>query len=154
LDRNTVIVLLADHGDMLGERGLWYKMSFYEPACRIPLIVHAPGRFQPRRVAGSASLVDLLPTLAALPNDGGEPEYAARIDGQDLLPALAGREVRDEVFGEYLAEGAIAPIVMIRRGRHKFVHSAVDPDQLYDLVADPDERVNLADQVQQAAIVA
>jgi choline-sulfatase len=41
LDRNTVIIVLADHGDMLGERGLWYKMSFYEPACRIPLIVHA-----------------------------------------------------------------------------------------------------------------
>ena len=41
---DTVVLLLADHGDMLGERGLWYKMSFFEPACRIPLIVHAPGR--------------------------------------------------------------------------------------------------------------
>ena len=48
---NTVVMLLADHGDMLGERGLWYKMSFFEPACRIPLIVHAPGRFAARRVA-------------------------------------------------------------------------------------------------------
>ena len=42
---DTIVVLLADHGDMLGERGLWYKMSFFEPACRIPLIVHAPRRF-------------------------------------------------------------------------------------------------------------
>ena len=90
LDRNTVIVVLADHGDMLGERGLWYKMNFYEPACRIPLIVHAPGRFSPRRVAGSASLLDLLPTFAALANNGAEPEYAAPIDGRNLLPALAG----------------------------------------------------------------
>ena len=149
LDRNTVIMVIADHGDMLGERGLWYKMNFYEPACRIPLIVHAPGRFSPRRVAGSASLLDLLPTFAALGNHGQEPEYAAPLDGRNLLPALQGREVRDEVIGEYLGEGAIAPIVMIRRGRHKFVHSPVDPDQLYDVAADPDERVNLAGQAGQ-----
>jgi choline-sulfatase len=154
LDRNTVVMLLADHGDMLGERGLWYKMCFYEPACRIPLIVHAPGRFSPRRVAGSASLLDLLPTFAALAHDGKEPQYAAPIGGTSLLPALEGGEVRDEVIGEYLAEGAIAPVVMIRRGRYKFVHSPVDPDQLYDVAADPDERINLAAQPGQAGLVA
>lgn len=154
LNRNTVIMVIADHGDMLGERGLWYKMSFFEPACRIPLIVHAPGRFRPRRVAGSASLIDLLPTFAALANDGSEPEYAAPVDGKSLLPALEGRGARDEVIGEYLAEGAIAPIVMIRRGHYKFVHCPVDPDQLYDLVADPEERVNLAGQADRASIVA
>jgi choline-sulfatase len=154
LDRNTVIVVLADHGDMLGERGLWYKMNFFEPACRIPLIVHAPGRFSARRVTGSASLLDLLPTFAALANNGREPEYAAPIGGRNLLPAIEGREARDEVIGEYLAEGAIAPIVMIRRGRYKFVHSPVDPDQLYDIAADPDERVNLAGHANQAAAVA
>ena len=153
LSRNTVIMLLADHGDMLGERGLWYKMNFYEPACRIPLIVHAPGRFEPGRVAGSASLVDLLPTFAALANKGVEPEYAAPIDGKSLLPALKGSEAHDEVLGEYLAEGAVAPIVMIRRGRYKFVHCPVDPDQLYDVGADPDERVNLAGHADSASLV-
>jgi choline-sulfatase len=154
LDQDTVVIVLADHGEMLGERGLWYKMNFYEPACRIPLIVHAPSRFRPRRVAGSASLVDLLPTLAALANNGSEPAYAARIDGRNLLPVLQGGETHDEVIGEYLAEGAIAPIVMIRRGRYKFVHSPLDPDQLYDLVADPDERVNLAIHSDRAAMLA
>ncbi|HZO21501.1 MAG TPA: choline-sulfatase [Steroidobacteraceae bacterium] len=147
LDRNTVTVLLADHGDMLGERGLWYKMSFYEGACRIPLIVHAPGRFAPRRVTAVASLLDLLPTFAALANGGAEPAYAAPIDGHNLLPQLAANAPERnaaEVVGEYLAEGAIAPIIMIRRGRHKYVHSPADPDQLYDLESDPDERKNLA----------
>jgi choline-sulfatase len=155
LDQDTVVIVLADHGDMLGERGLWYKMSFYEPACRIPLIVHAPKRFEPRRVSGSASLVDLLPTLAALAYNGAEPAYAARIDGRNLLPVLQGKEdAHDEAIGEYLAEGAIAPIVMIRRGRHKFVHCPVDPDQLYDLVEDPDERVNLAARPDNATLIA
>ena len=149
---NTVVLLIADHGDMLGERGLWYKMSFFEPACRIPLIVHAPARFAPRRVANSASLVDLLPTLCELA-DAAPAGYATPLDGESLVPQLAGDAGRDEVIGEYLAEGAIAPVVMIKRGRYKFVHSPADPDQLYDLLADPDEVRNLATSSQHAARV-
>jgi choline-sulfatase len=151
---NTIVMLFADHGDMLGERGLWYKMNFYEPACRIPLIVHAPGRFAPHRVAESASLLDLLPTLAEIANGGTAPSYAASVDGRSLLPALQGGRGPGEVIGEYLAEGAIAPIVMIRRGRHKFVHCPADPDQLYDLATDPDERTNLAARPDAQALVA
>jgi choline-sulfatase len=144
---DTIVLLLADHGDMLGERGLWYKMNFFEPACRIPLIVHSPPRFGARRVASSASLVDILPTLCELA--GGSPRgYATPLDGVSLVPQLKGAGGaaggRDEVIGEYLAEGAIAPLVMIKRGRYKFVHSPVDPDQLYDLADDPDELRNLS----------
>jgi choline-sulfatase len=144
LDEDTIVVLLADHGDMLGERGLWYKMTFFEGAARVPLIVSAPRRFAPRRVAGSVSLIDILPTLVELAHDGAAPSYAAPLDGRSLLPHLAGTGGHDEAIGEYLAEGALAPLVMIRRGRHKFVHSPGDPDQLYDLAADRDERRNLA----------
>ena len=154
LDANTVIMVLADHGDMLGERGLWYKMNFFENACRIPLIVHAPERFVPHRVSGSASLLDILPTLVDLASEGEATAYSAPIDGRSLLPALQGGAVPGEVVGEYLAEGAIAPIVMIRRGHYKFVHSAADPNQLYDLMEDPDERVNLSSRADCAAIVA
>jgi choline-sulfatase len=146
LDDDTIVVVLADHGDMLGERGLWYKMSFFEGATRVPLIVSAPGRFRPRRVAASVSLVDLLPTLVELAGDGAPVQpYAAPLDGRSLLPHLSGTGGHDEVIGEYTAEGAIAPLVMIRRGRQKFIHTPSDPDQLYDLAADPDELVNLAD---------
>jgi choline-sulfatase len=136
-------MLIADHGDMLGERGLWYKMSFFEPACRIPLIVHAPGRFAACRVAESASLVDMAPTLCELAG-GSIVDYPAPLDGRSLAAQLAGAAGSGEVIGEYLAEGAIAPLVMIKRGRYKFVHSPADPDQLYDLIEDPDELRNLA----------
>jgi choline-sulfatase len=159
LEANTIVIVLADHGDMLGERGLWFKMNFFEGAARIPLIMHAPGRFTPRRVAGHASLVDLLPTLVALGTDGRATDFAAPFDGRSLVPQLEGRAGADqaaagEVIGEYLAEGAIAPIVMIRRERYKFVHSPADPDQLYDLVADPQELVNVAGRADQASMVA
>jgi choline-sulfatase len=149
---NTIVLLFADHGDMLGERGLWYKMNFFEPACRIPFIVHAPGRFVARRVRESASLVDLLPTLCDLAGAAPE-EFATPLDGRSLLPALHGAAGPDEVIGEYLAEGAIAPLVMVRRGRYKFVHSPVDPDQIYDLADDPDELRNLAGEPPHAALV-
>ena len=148
---DTIVLLLADHGDMLGERGLWYKMSFFEPACRIPLIVHSPLRFAAHRVPGSASLIDLLPTLCDLAGDN--TAFASPLDGHSLLAQLQGAPGRDEVIGEYLAEGAIAPLVMIKRGRYKFVHSPADPDQLYDLIADPDEIDNLAASAQHAARV-
>ncbi len=150
LGDDTVVIVLADHGDMLGERGLWYKMSYFEPACRIPFIVHAPGRYRPGRAAAPASLLDVLPTLCEL---GGATTFADPPDGRSLLAELGGAAAAGEVIGEYLAEGAIAPVVMIRRGRHKFIHSPVDPDQLYDLGADPDERVNLAASPAHAADV-
>jgi choline-sulfatase len=76
--------------------------------------------------------------------------YATPLDGSSLTPQLAGGAGKDEVIGEYLAEGAIAPLVMIKRGRYKFVHSPVDPDQLYDLLEDPDELQNLAAAPQHA----
>jgi choline-sulfatase len=151
---DTIIVLLSDHGEMLGERGLWFKMNFFEPSCRIPLVVYAPREFGARRVSASVSVVDLLPTLVELAHDGAAPEYATPLDGRSLIPHLQGTGGHDEVIGEYLAEGAIAPIVMIRRRAEKFIHSPVDPDQLYDLAQDPDELVNQAGSATAAGAVA
>ena len=70
------------------------------------------------------------------------------------MPHLLGRQGgHDEAIGEYLAEGAIAPIVMLRRGRFKFIHTPADPDQLYDVAADPLERENLASRSEYASQV-
>ena len=63
-----------------------------------------------------------------------------RTDGTSLVSLLGGdHDPSRVVLGEYLAEGAIAPIFMVRKGRHKFVRCDADPDQLYDLVDDPNE---------------
>lgn len=139
---NTIVIVTSDHGEMLGERGLWYKMHFFEGASRVPLIVHAPQHFAPRRVAQSVSLVDLLPTLAEVGHASTAPTDT--LAGRSLLPHLRGQPGHDEVLGEYLGEGALAPIVMVRRAQYKYIHSPADPDLLFDLRADPDELHNLA----------
>lgn len=150
---DTIVIFTSDHGDMLGERGLWFKMSFFEGAARIPFIVHAPNRYAAQRVATHASLVDLVPTLAEIAT-GESFKPVVPIEGQSLLPALQGKAIRDEVIGEFMGEASIAPIIMLRRGAHKFIHCPVDPDQLFDLELDPLERVNLAHDPKYASVVA
>jgi choline-sulfatase len=145
LDDDTIVVFTADHGEMLGERGLWFKMAFFEHAARVPLIVRLP-RGHARagaRVAEAVSLLDLAPTVIDLA--GLDPPAPGETDGTSLAPLLRGDGGRDApVLAEYLAEGVSAPAVMVRRGRHKYIRCPGDPDLLYDLGADPHERHDLA----------
>lgn len=143
LREDTIVLFSSDHGDMLGERGLWFKMTFFEDSARVPLVVHAPDRFAPARVRGPVTLLDLLPTLVDL--SGGEAE-------RSLVPLLRGETGEPgAVACEYLAEGTRAPAVMLREGNLKYVHCPDDPDLLFDLGADPLELENLAPGHREAA---
>ena len=144
---DTIVMFVSDHGDFLGEHGLFFKMSFREHASRVPLIVHAPGRFAPRLVRQPVSLVDVLPTLADLARPGLSNRLARPVDGRSLVPLLEGapEEADATILGEYVAECVPAPMVMTRRGRWKFVHVPGDPDQLFDLESDPLELTNCAE---------
>ena len=144
LDENTVVVFASDHGDMMGERGLYYKKTFFEWAVRVPLIVHAPGRFAPGRVDAPVTLLDLLPTFHEL--GGGASGDILETDGTSLVPALHGDPMPDRIVaGEFLAEGVFDPTFMLRNDRYKLFYSEVDPPILYDLHDDPTEMTNLAD---------
>ncbi|MCA3555819.1 choline-sulfatase [Aestuariivirga sp.] len=142
---DTAIVFTSDHGDFLGERGLWYKMSYLEPSAHVPMLVWNPKRFKARRVKEPVTLADILPTLVDIGNEG-ETKLARTVDGRSLHPLLTGAPENPEAtaWGEYLAEGAIAPMYMLRRGPWKFIHSPADPDQLYNLEDDPGEIRNIA----------
>lgn len=154
LSENTIVIFTSDHGEMLGERGLWYKMSFFEWSARVPLIFHAPTHFRPRRLAGHVSLVDLLPTLVELAAD--DVVIADQQDGRSLAPLLRGDDdilAEPIILGELLSEGAIAPLLMIRQGQYKYIYSEPDPEQLYDLENDPHELHNLVAQPDHAALI-
>jgi arylsulfatase A-like enzyme len=99
------------------------------------------------RVSQHVSLVDILPTLVDLAASSAQDlKMVDGKAGQSLLPLLEGNEDQwpNAAVREILCEGALAPCFMIRRGRYKYVYSKPDPDQLYDLESDPDERENLA----------
>jgi choline-sulfatase len=153
LEDQTTVLFCADHGEMLGERGLWYKMSFLEHSARVPLIIRRPGGGAAARVAGPVSLADFAPTvleLAGLPVDA----IAGEGDGVSLAPALGpgGARVDHPVISEYHAEGVQAPSAMVRRGSHKLIVSLEDPDLLYDLAADPSEMHDLSGSTEAAEI--
>jgi choline-sulfatase len=152
LDSDTVVVFTADHGEFLGERGLWYKMSFLEPAARVPLFISGPGLAGGRRVDAPVSLLDLAPTLldVAGVDAGGVPTDGSSLAG---LLGSASSAGRGPVVCEYHAEGVNAPAAMIRSGRHKLIVCGEDPDLLYDLEADPLERSNLAESASGADVV-
>ncbi|WP_050531045.1 choline-sulfatase [Pseudaestuariivita atlantica] len=137
LTDNTVILFTSDHGDFLGERGMWFKKHFYEPSIRVPLMIAGTG-ITSGRCETPVSLVDLLPTFAAL---AGAPA-PDDTDGTDILSLDPDPD--RVICAEYLAEATSAPIVMVRKGAWKYIHSEDDPPLLYNLASDPNETQNLA----------
>ena len=140
---DTIVIFASDHGDMMGERGLYYKKTFFEWAMRVPMIVWAPKRFQPRRIETPVSLLDLLPTFHAL--GGGKTESILEADGVSLVDLFDGGAIEPRlVAGEFLAEGVFEPTFMLRDDRYKLFYSETDPPLLFDLKNDPNELSNLA----------
>ena len=143
---NTIVIVTADHGDMLGERGLWYKMNFFEHSARVPLIIAGP-KIQHQQIQSACSLVDLFPTMVDIAAMDGraKPEYLEPVHGHSLLPHTNGApDQHDEAIGEYCAEMTPYPVFMIRRGRYKYIHCDADQALLFDLKDDPGELNNLA----------
>jgi len=141
---NTAIVFTADHGDMLGEKGMIQKRSFYEWSARIPLIIALPDRTGAGAIVDlPVSLIDVMPTLLDL----AKTPDAGRLDmeGDSLLPLMAGGVDADrQAISEYHAEGVFRACVMVRQGRHKFIFIEDAAPQLFDLETDPGEWTNLA----------
>lgn len=142
---DTAIVFASDHGEMLGERGMWFKKHFFEAALRVPLLLNAPW-IKPQRVRELTSLVDLLPTFMGLATGRTWQSETEPLEGVDLNSLLNGEvgPSRRTVFAEYLAEATPVPIFMVREGRYKLVSSSYDGNLLYDLEADPHERRNVS----------
>ncbi|MCA9174984.1 MAG: sulfatase [Planctomycetales bacterium] len=150
LNRDTIIVLWGDHGFHLGDLGIWTKHTNYEQACRIPLIVVAPGVARPggstRQLAESVDLFPTLAELAGLPRPSGPQP----IDGKSLAPVLRDPEqrVRDHAYHAYPKRKLGRAI---RTDRYRLVEwrdreggPAANEYELYDYATDPLERKNLA----------
>ena len=155
---NTIVVFVSDHGDMVGQFGMVYKLTYcgYDTLMKVPCLVRFPGCVPEGSVNASlASSVDLMPTLLDL----AAVDIPEGVDGQSMADVLRGKSetAREEVFTDLMNRG-----FMLRRGEWKFVlnwkplggdwqvpeaadESGIrDLDELYHLGNDPDEVHNLA----------
>jgi len=140
--QDATILFVSDHGDMLGERGLWFKMSFYEGSSRVPLMISAPD-MEPGRIDTPVSTIDVCPTLCDVAGVSMD-EITQWTTGESLVHLGQGGTRDEPVAMEYAAEASYAPLVSLRYGKWKYNRCALDPDQLFDLDADPHELTNLA----------
>jgi len=155
LSDNTVIVFVADHGEMMGERGMWFKQHFFEWAAKVPLIISAPHKWKPSRVQQNVSLIDLMPTLLDIALDKPFDDYVNDIDGQSLLPSLNGTTdgLKDIAISEFAADGSTGPSRMVKQGPWKLMWLEGVDSLLYNIDDDPDEISNRIDDPDCADIV-
>jgi choline-sulfatase len=142
LEDDTIVMYTTDHGEMLGEHGLWQKMMFYEPSVGVPLMFRVPGMTTPgsrcRTPVSQVSVAATLLELAGVPNPGG-------LDGESLMRDLREpQQLRDTtIYAEYALKSPRAK-GMIRQGDFKYCYYTNDLSELYNLRDDPKEMNNLA----------
>lgn len=137
---NTIIMFTSDHGDMLGDHGLWAKRLFYESSSRVPMIL--VGTAQDQRVQSDAvdsrlvALRDVMPTLLDL----ADITVPAGVEGASMVTGNR----RDRLYGEYSVRADATR--MITDDRYKLIYyPAGNTFQLFDLVDDPDELIDLSE---------
>jgi choline-sulfatase len=150
LENDTIVCYTSDHGDMMGELGLWQKFQFYEGSCGIPLMIRVPGH-----AAGvSHTPVSLISTSATLTGLTGVKELAPN-DGRSLEPLLA-KPASAQVWGPVYAEYGLSspqPKYMVRDGDWKYTYWVHDIPELYNLRNDPEELHNIAGDSAHASTV-
>ncbi|HZZ43043.1 MAG TPA: sulfatase-like hydrolase/transferase [Tepidisphaeraceae bacterium] len=157
---NTVIIYTSDHGENMGEHGMWWKSCMYEQAARVPMVISWPERFKPgqRRGPGASAHLDLVKTVAEI----GGGETPDDWNGDSMVPWLENpsHQWKDFAVSEYYAHSIASGFVMARTGKWKYnYHSRIDNDhgpvrELYDLTTDPHEFTNLATQPEHTTLIA
>ncbi len=147
---NTLFIFISDHGEMLGERGLWFKQHFWDWSAKVPMIFNMPGTVAARRCDKVVSLVDLLPTLLDVANASFDQKFLSqfKLDGRSLAGTFSGDDelCPDLAISDYFAIGPCVPCRMVRKGRYKFYYTHGHPNMLFDMERDSNELNSIAGQ--------
>lgn len=137
---DTIIIITSDHGEMLGDHGLFLKKVMYEPSVRVPLIIWNPG--QRWRTDSSDSLVELIDLYPTILDMAGVDFDRSHLDGTTLLPFLRG----ETEVSKQLQISELDNTRMAFNGQYKYIENYNDRDELYDLREDPYEKNNLIEE--------
>ncbi len=140
---STRVIYTSDHGDNLGNRGLWGKSVMYEDSVGIPLIIRGSGVPKGHHCGTAVSLVDCYPTILEALGEAGDTGEQPR-PGRSLFEIALAPAYERTVLSEYHAAGSVTGMFMIRHGRWKYIHYPGYRPQLFDLETDPSEAEDLA----------
>jgi len=142
LKEDTIVIYLSDHGEQMGDHGIFGKSVFFEYTCRVPLIISMQDR-RVGKVRQNVSLIDLFPTLCDM---AGGVEIEHDLPGRSLLPLMSGGVEQDEavVLSEFMDWKGLRPAYMVKRGPWKYCFYTGEPEFLYNLDEDPGEWKNYA----------
>jgi choline-sulfatase len=148
----TVFIYTSDHGEALGEHGLWYKNNLYENAAHIPLVISGPGLPRGLKVDTPVAHVDLAATLLELAG----VDRPSELRGHSLLPLIHGSPDDHPGFAytESHSEGNCTGSFMVRKGDWKYIHFTWYEGLLFNLAEDPGERHNRIQDPEAAPILA
>jgi len=150
--KNTLFIYTSDHGESLGEHGLWFKNNLYDVAARVPLILAGAGLPENVKISTPVAHIDLVATILEL---AGSDAFN-NLRGHSLLPILQGKPGSHPgfAFSESHSEGNCTGSFMIRKGDWKYIHFTWYDDLLFNIAQDPGEFNNLSNKPETADIKA
>jgi len=150
--KNTLFIYTSDHGESLGEHGLWYKNNLYDVAARVPLVMAGAGLPKGKVIDTPVAHVDVVATMLEM----ARSDAAEKLRGHSLLPMITGKQGNHPGFAysECHSEGNATGSFMIRKGDWKYIHFTYYDDLLFNLADDPGEFNNLINKPEVADIQA
>ena len=144
LEESTRIIYSSDHGDTMGDHGVYFKSTMYEGSVGIPMIMSGPDLPEGKIVNTNVSLIDIFPTV--LEGVGADMNVEdSHLPGKSLWSFAKGEEDTNRaVFSEYYAQGIYTAMFMLKKSDYKYVHYVGECPQLFNLKTDPEERKDLA----------
>lgn len=150
--KNTLFIYTSDHGESLGEHGLWYKNNLYDVAARVPLVMAGAGLPKGVTIDTPVAHVDVVATMLEM----ARAKTASPLRGHSLIPMILGKSGNHPgyAFSECHSEGNPTGSFMIRKGDWKYIHFTWYDDLLFNVKEDPGEFNNLIDKPETADIQA
>jgi len=153
LSENTRIIYTSDHGDTLGDHGVWFKSTMYEGSVGVPLIMSGPDLPKGNEIDENVSLIDCFPTI--IESVGADKKQSDNeLPGKSLFSFIIDENPEQRIiFSEYHAMGFSRAVYMIKKDNYKYVHYVDEVPQLFDLKNDPDELYDLAEDANYIGIL-